>query len=51
MSILAGAFETPSGLTELRHIFVAEKGDYYDLADDLPALEQDHTGLSAQGTG
>lgn len=35
-SILAGAFDKPSGLAGERHIFVAAKGDYYDIADGLP---------------
>ena len=38
-SILAGAFDTPSGLEAERHIFVADKGDYYDIADRLPQDE------------
>ncbi|HTV71846.1 MAG TPA: GFA family protein [Rhizobiaceae bacterium] len=37
-SIMAGSFERPSGLAGLRHIFVAEKGDYYEINDDLPQL-------------
>lgn len=40
VSILAGAFEQPSGLHGLCHIFVADKGDYYTLDDDLPKFEQ-----------
>jgi len=34
-SIMAGGFDTPSGLKEEAHIFVADKGDYYGIADDL----------------
>lgn len=34
--VAMGAFDTPTD-TRLRvHIFVAEKGDYYDIADGLP---------------
>ena len=34
--ISMGAFDTPTG-TKLRiHIHVAEKGDYYEIADGLP---------------
>ncbi len=36
ISILAGAFESPSGLVGGRHIFTAYKGDYYEIHDDLP---------------
>jgi hypothetical protein len=34
-----GAFDTPT-LTRLeKHIFVAEKGDYYEIADGLPQYQ------------
>jgi hypothetical protein len=35
-SINAGAFDMPSGLEGEMHIFVADKGDYYDITDGLP---------------
>ncbi len=36
IGIAMGAFDTPTE-THLRvHIFVADKGDYYDIADGLP---------------
>lgn len=35
-SIMAGSFDAPSGLRESHHIHVADKGDYYALADNLP---------------
>lgn len=35
-SVLAGAFDPPSGLKGEAHIFVGDKGDYYDIADGLP---------------
>ena len=35
-SVMAGAFDTPSGLRGELHIFVADKGDYYELEDGLP---------------
>ena len=35
-SIMAGAFETPSGLEGQMHIFVGDKGDYYEIDDGLP---------------
>lgn len=38
-SIALGAFDTPTGVKIKQHIFVHEKGDYYDLNDGLPQLE------------
>ena len=35
-SIMAGSFDQPSGLTATSHIFVADKGDYYEIGDGLP---------------
>ncbi|MBP2238195.1 hypothetical protein J2Z31_004722 [Sinorhizobium kostiense] len=35
-SILAGAFEKPTELEPGYHIFCADKGDYYEIRDDLP---------------
>ncbi|MBN9242729.1 MAG: GFA family protein [Mesorhizobium sp.] len=35
-SIMAGAFDRPSGLAGDSHIFVADKGDYYEINDGLP---------------
>jgi len=34
-SIALGAFDTPTSVHLEKHIFVAEKGDYYEIADDL----------------
>lgn len=34
--IAMGAFDTPTGARLALHIFVAEKGDYYDITDELP---------------
>ena len=36
LSIAMGAFEQPTGTRLARHIFVADQGDYYDIADGLP---------------
>ena len=39
MGVAMGAFESPTG-TRLRiHVHVADKGDYYDIGDDLPKNE------------
>lgn len=37
-SIMAGSLDGASGLKGLNHIFVAEKGDYYEIDDGLPQL-------------
>lgn len=39
ISILAGSFDEPSGLRATSHIFVADKGSYYEIADGLPQYE------------
>ncbi len=36
IAIGAGALEAPTGVKLAEHIFVADKGDYYDIADGLP---------------
>lgn len=36
LSIFAGAIDGPTGLKIAGHIFCADKGDYYDLPEDLP---------------
>lgn len=39
IAIAAGAVASPTGLKLERHIFVADKGDYYDIADNALQLE------------
>ncbi len=36
IAIAMGAFDQPTQTTLGRHIFVAHKGDYYDISDGLP---------------
>lgn len=36
IAVAMGALEHPTGLRLARHIFVADKGDYYEIADGLP---------------
>lgn len=36
IDVAAGAIDSPTGLRLLGHIFTADKGDYYDIADGLP---------------
>ena len=39
ISVAMGALDAPTRLQLERHIFVAEKGDYYAIADGLPQNE------------
>ncbi len=39
IGISAGAFDDPTGAQMALHIFVAEKGDYYEITDGLPQNE------------
>ncbi|KAB7644930.1 GFA family protein [Polymorphobacter fuscus] len=36
IAIAMGAFDGPTGTQLHMHIFVADKGDYYDIGDGLP---------------
>ena len=36
MSINAGCLNQPTGLKTVRHIFVEDKADYYEITDGLP---------------
>ncbi len=36
IAIAMGAFDAPTGTHLEKHIFVADKGDYYDIADGVP---------------
>lgn len=49
MSILAGSFDQPSGLTPGYHIFVADKGDYYSIDDGLPQFERSTPAIVVSG--
>ena len=39
-AISMGAFDAPTDATLALHIFVADKGDYYEIADGLPQNQQ-----------
>lgn len=39
ISFALGAVDGPTGLTLQKHIFTADKGDYYDIADGVPQSE------------
>ena len=40
MSFSLGTIDGPTGLTIEKHIFVADKGDYYNIADKVPQHDQ-----------
>ena len=42
--IIAGTMDSPTGLKTIGHIFVAEKGDYYEIKDGLPQFEESSDG-------
>ena len=46
---MAGAFDSPSGLAGQAHIFVADKGDYYEIADCLPQFERSTPSITVAG--
>lgn len=35
IAVSAGTLDPPTGLSTVRHVFVAEAGDYYDICDRL----------------
>lgn len=40
IAIALGTFDGPTGIKLSHHIFVADKGDYYEIADGLPQNAQ-----------
>ena len=40
IAIAMGAFDSPTGTRLEKHIFTADKGDYYEIADGLPQHER-----------
>lgn len=40
LSVSPGAIDDPAGLKLCEHIHVADKGDYYQIADDVPQQAQ-----------
>lgn len=39
IGIAAGCLNLPTALHVAKHIFVKDKGDYYDITDDAPQIE------------
>jgi hypothetical protein len=37
---MSGTIDGATGLKTSKHIFTADKGDYYDIADNIPLREQ-----------
>ncbi|MEM1237536.1 MAG: GFA family protein [Pseudomonadota bacterium] len=46
LSIMAGTLDDDTGLTLAGHIFCADKGSYYEIADGLPQATQDDPGMT-----
>ena len=46
LSIHAGTLDGDTGLSLIGHIFCADKGDYYELSDDLPKADADDAELT-----
>ncbi|MEP2029344.1 MAG: GFA family protein [Paracoccaceae bacterium] len=42
IGVALGVLDGPTGLKLERHIFTADKGDYYDIADQVPQEEQEN---------
>ncbi len=51
VSIFAGTLDGETGLRLAGHIFYADKGDYYEIADRLPCHDGDDPGLTTQAAG
>ena len=39
-SVMSGTLDGPTGIATEKHIFVADKGDYYTIADGTPQHDQ-----------
>ncbi|TBX15192.1 GFA family protein [Nioella sediminis] len=51
LSIFAGAIDGQTGLRIAGHIFCADKGDYYDLPEDLPRSQGYDPALTTRVVG
>jgi len=40
IAVCLGALDGETGLSVEKHIFVKDKGDYYELTDDLPKIQK-----------
>ena len=48
LSIFAGTLDAPTGLKLVGHIYCADKGDYYEISDDLPKAARRDPELTTQ---
>jgi hypothetical protein len=48
LSIFAGTLDGETGIRLAGHIFCADKGDYYEISDDLPQAEGEDPALTTQ---
>ena len=48
MSIFAGTLDGPTGLRVAGHIFCADKGDYYEIAEEAPQMPGAHAAFTTQ---
>ncbi len=51
LSIFAGTLDAPTGIKLAGHIFCADKGDYYEVDDDLPKADADDPVLTTMVGG
>lgn len=49
ISVMAGAFDEPSGLVGGYHIFCADKGDFYEIGATLPAYQAGRPASASSG--
>ncbi len=49
VAIMAGALDTPTGLSSREHIHTASASDYYSLTDGLPQFPEYHAALWEEG--
>jgi hypothetical protein len=49
-SVMAGLFENPTDLKGEMHIFVADKGDYYEINDGLSQYERSSPSVKVAGS-
>jgi hypothetical protein len=48
-SVMAGLFDEPTDLSAACHIFVADKGNYYEIADALPQFKRSTPPIKVAG--
>ena len=48
LSIFAGTLDAPTGLALIGHIYCKDKGDYYEITDDLPQAAARNPELTTQ---